>query len=503
MGNIFRNQSQSGKNQSLKNSEKTDQSTAARNENPMDLIREAGNEGSKNNPKIKKKENTIFEQRRLQKQPCTEFKNRSRSRNHSSELSRSGSSTGGKMFEILTKQTISQSPCSQNPDFGGPINCENPNRRQHVLSGLFGDSLSRPQNDSSHSNKQRKKQANTHKSTPRLNAAPNQQVRPLRRVKSCTSQNLQVRACRNQLECDDRSYTVSELDKYFAFLEAFSFEDPKIETHFNRLSQNSLILLSLRFEKLYKLSSGSIRLESFQDFRKTIFGANTKRTKEEMLKMVYKNTLKALQTKFSYKYTAFMLQHNTPTFKVFLKNNKSLFYLYMFRNTITDRHIHRDLLMDILFEKVTCKKPRITPENNWTQDRKPESMKTISTSVRYLIKQDTEAKRRVMELIEDTNDPGLVIVMKNVTRKILRTKKNYWRRVLKENSYDFAKFKSIYVSKLESPKFRSPWTISDVKQAIDICQKELASPDDAALKKDFLLIQKHHYTSISDDYESE
>ena len=290
----------------------------------------------------------------------------------------------------------------------------------------------------------------------------------------------------------------SELDSLFKFLKAWYLNGPDAEERFNRLGPKSRELACLDLRKMCKLPDEAFDPESFKHVRDRFWSQSAIKRKEQKNKIVYKYTLKALQKMFDYNFVSFLMEHSQPKLKKFLRHRQNAFYLYLFRETILGAHVHEDLLMDILSERVTLKRACIERKNNWQSMPKPVTMKKISAAMRYLIMRDGAAKGTILEFMDYANGGGLMVMMQTEIAKKLKIKKRLWQSMLKDCSYRFDDFKNKLAQKMGSKKYKNPWTIRDVKLAIDDCVAELKIPIENAkfikMKIEFLKIKSKHYS---------
>lgn len=297
-------------------------------------------------------------------------------------------------------------------------------------------------------------------------------------------------------ESESGGYSSADLDRLFAFFEAYHLDYDTLEERFEGLNRKNKVLLCLHLKKIFKLKTKPKKQMSFEELRQKFVVERAKKRNEEKIKIVYKHTLKALEKHFEYRNTSFIQRHRSARFKKFLVNKKSRFYLYLFKETITGGRTHEDLLMDVLFERVTFKRPGITEEANWTRCQKGKAMKKISTSVRLLIKRDSGARSKILDFINYREKPnGLVGKMREEIIKKLKKKKKFWMGLLRQNGFDFEKFRGAFTRTLNSSQYKNPWMIRDIREAIDHCRNEMENPDDTDLMAEFSLIQQKHYTN--------
>ena len=289
-------------------------------------------------------------------------------------------------------------------------------------------------------------------------------------------------------------YSQPELELLVKFLRAWSLGEPDDEQRFRALNSKSRELACLYFRAMYRTQNEKSHPQSFEEFYEEFSGKVATKRKEMKFKIIYKNVLKALEKMFRYTLNNFMLQHHQPRFRPFLRHAKNAFYLSLFRETILKGRVHEDLLMDILHERVTVKKPTIDRDNNWRSMPKPVTMRKVSAAMRYLIRQDDTARRRVLAFMDYSGSRGLVLMMRSEIVNKLESKQRFWEKMLKKCNNRFDEFKHILVQLMNSKSFKNPWTMADVKAAIDHCVSELENPVNTKLRSEFIKIRNQHYS---------
>lgn len=200
-----------------------------------------------------------------------------------------------------------------------------------------------------------------------------------------------------------------ELYSLFKFKMTFLLDYPDLEDRFNALSRTNKVLVGLFLRNRYSTLEGTVQPDTFQDFQKLLKTHKTKKRNEEKFKMVYRCALKVLQKRFDLRSTEFMQSYEENLdFRKFLRHEKSTFYLHLFEETIRGDDIHEDLLMDILFEKATIKRPQMQEKNNWVWKENRNAMLKISAAIRYVFKNDRFARRKFLEFADDRGAKGLI-----------------------------------------------------------------------------------------------
>ena len=393
---------------------------------------------------------------------------------------------------IHRRESFSEDSDTQREKFTKSIDTEL-NFESNKISCLFQPEMRKPKNTSNACSPEKgehvKHQTPQHHQN-RYNGSPGS-------AESVSGQNSVAPTEPNRCESEtvDETYSELQLELLFGFFSALFLNRSTFEDYFNQLSQHNLALVRLFLKKRNPKLEDPVQLDSFQDFWKLFESNKSKKRKEEKLKMVYKHALRYFEKRFAYKSTSFIQAHYTPRFRKFLGNKKSIFYLHFFWDTITGSDIHEDLVMDILFERVTASKPQIQPEHNWRQSTKATAMKKVSASMRYLIKNDRIARDKFLDFIDHRNGDGLVRLMEFVISQKLEAKKKSYLKFLESKGFDFRSFKEQFERSLVAHGSKSPWTMAEVEDAIDVCKEELTGCSNAQLKKEFLAIQRKHYTS--------
>ena len=295
-------------------------------------------------------------------------------------------------------------------------------------------------------------------------------------------------------ERTNQYFSQAQLDALFRFQHAWYLDHPDAEQCFDNLGPRNRQLACLDLRKKHKLQSEPVCPENFRDFRDHFAARSALKRNEEKNKIVFKNTFKALEKMFSYKLTDFIMAHNVPRFRDYLRDKKSAFYLDLFWETVVGGRVHEDLLMDILYERVSTGRPRIERKDNWRSMRKPVSMKKVSAAMRYLIKQDGVAKQRILEFMEHKTGRGLVVMMREEIAKKLKNKRKLWASILKKCEHRFDEFSRVLMLKINSYKFKNPWTMKNVRAAIDHCVAELNNSENTKLRNEYIKIRRYHYS---------
>ena len=301
----------------------------------------------------------------------------------------------------------------------------------------------------------------------------------------------------NQCGNAGAGYSESELDSLFGFMAALFLDRPDLENVFSAVSRKNRVLLGLLLGKKLPDPKKPIELGALGDFRELLEQRKRQMRNEEKLKMVYKHTLKVLKKRFEYRSTEFVQdKYKHPHLRRFLRSKNSTFYLYLFEETIRQADIDADLVMDILFETVSAKRSSIPETGNWARGNKRNAMKKISASMRYLIKSDRFARRKILDFIDYDDADGLVRYMEEVISSKLAAKKKAFSKILEKSDFDFDTFKAQFEAEVNAKSFKFPRTINEVKAAIDLCRDELVKDDDAHLRAEFLAIQEQHNSRV-------
>jgi hypothetical protein len=227
----------------------------------------------------------------------------------------------------------------------------------------------------------------------------------------------------------------------------------------------------------------------------------TKKRNEEKIKQIWKRFLrkifddfKLIDDKISEKIDLFKSEN--------FKNDKwKRFYYYIFRDLIIkDPHKYPlDLIMDICTEKtVGYVKERVsnvlTENSNWKTLSKVAAMKKVPASFRYLITQSSDYKTKFLEYLDKNTNQGIISFMTKIIKNKLKKMFVQWEQLLCSNKNDWDKFLSVIKKQISNPKFKLPWLLSDIQNAVEYCKSDILSEK---LKKEFTDLQLKHYSRLN------
>ena len=248
-----------------------------------------------------------------------------------------------------------------------------------------------------------------------------------------------------------------------------------LKPQFNELDWDVKDLVSVFLTKINKIDS----------MDKILKLGEIKKRNEEMIKMIYKPTIKHFISLFKSK-----LNKSKKKLNLFDCNLKN-FHYDCFKELIKAKEIHVDLIMDICGELTIQNKKKtlkINKSNNW-QHSKFRNMKKISTLYRYLIKQSPRLLKKFTNYFKNKLKTSFIESIDNKLKK----KQDQWSKMVKEAS-SFSEFAKLLKVKINGDKFKSPWPIHLIIKSINFCLKEISENPD--LEQDFNNTQELHYSSI-------
>ena len=81
--------------------------------------------------------------------------------------------------------------------------------------------------------------------------------------------------------------------------------------------------------------------------------------------------------------------------------------------------------------------------------------------------------------------------LKKITENKLNQLFNKWERHLQDVKYNLSSFEEWFSKSASNPKFKLPWMITDIEEAIEYCRSDL---DSRNLKLEFERIRSNHYS---------
>ena len=293
---------------------------------------------------------------------------------------------------------------------------------------------------------------------------------------------------------DDNKYSEDELQRLFTFLRRQLFLtkiDDKEE--FDNLGLRNKKILYLLLKKMYNKKRVMTKLD-YKDFKK-LRDSKIKKRNEEKNKKIYKQALKTFEKEFKVLLTNLKKKYKNSYPKIF-KNKKSSFYFWLLKKTIESNNNMIDIIMDIFYEKSVAKKEAIEENQNWSSDRdnKPSAIKKISSSIKHLIRKDSDCKNKFISLMSFEDNKGLIKCFRDDIEKKLDVKLNFWLENLKKNDYSFEKFVEFFKNTIQSRQYKNPWTIQSIEEAITYCIDELENDSLGSLKHEYDLIKNRHYS---------
>jgi len=250
-------------------------------------------------------------------------------------------------------------------------------------------------------------------------------------------------------------------------------------------------MLFFLLRKLFpaQVKNDNLEFEDLQKLKQT----PSKKRNEEKIKQIWKRYLRKIYDDFKCQ------QSEKEGFKRSNSCDKwKEFYFNMFKDLIEKKgkQFNFDLIMDICTEKtigiVNLKKPKqLNKSNNWKTLKKISAMKKIPASFRYLVTQSKEYLENFKEYLNVKNPNGIITLMKEIIQNKLFNLFHQWEISLKKLKNDEEKFITKVENQIKKKKFKLPWLLSNVKNSIDYCIKDI---ENDKLFKKFKNIQKKHYS---------
>jgi hypothetical protein len=292
---------------------------------------------------------------------------------------------------------------------------------------------------------------------------------------------------------NDQRYSEQELKNLFTFLKRQLFlnqVDDEIE--FDFLGPNNITILCLFLRKMYKKKTiTKLTYENFKDLR----SLKIEKRREEKNKKIYKEVLKSCEKEFKVLFNNLKKQYKDAFPKIF-RSRRCSFYFWLLKKTILANSEMKDIVMDIFCGKSKIFKGPIERFQNWSsyKNTEPKAITNISSSIKYLIRNDSDCKQKFISLMNNENNNGLISSFHNDIEKKLNIKFKYSLNHLKIFNYSFKKFVKFLKEKIDSSKYKTPWTIKTIKEAIDSNIYELENDPRDRLKREFERIKKRHYS---------
>ena len=229
--------------------------------------------------------------------------------------------------------------------------------------------------------------------------------------------------------------------------------------------------------------------------------SNTQKRNEEKIKQIWKRFLRKVFDDFKKKNKKDKRekkQASIPLQPELYQDKWKRFYYFIFRELLekSSAEYPLDLVMDICTEKtVGLVKDRnsLSSDNNWRTMTKVAAMKKVPASFRYLVLQTKSMKKRLMKFICKENSKGVMTCMMEIIKKKLEKMFKQWETGFLEEGRDFQKFYLRISNQISNPKFKLPWLLKDITEAVDYCLKDIES---AKLEKEFSLIKQNHYSFV-------
>lgn len=224
----------------------------------------------------------------------------------------------------------------------------------------------------------------------------------------------------------------------------------------------------------------------------------TRKRNEEKIKQIWKRFLRKIFEDF--KGMDAKAAEQVPALKGvdFRDDRWKRFYYFTFHDLIErdPRNYPLDLVMDICTEKTvgfvkdnSACNPR--EQSNWKTLKKVAAMKKVPASFRYLVSESQAYRQKFLTYLEKDNKNGIICFMTKIIKNKLNKMFVQWEQILSYNDNDWAKFLKEIEQQINNPKFKLPWLLSDIENAVSYCLEDLSSEK---LKKEFTDIQQKHYS---------
>ena len=285
-----------------------------------------------------------------------------------------------------------------------------------------------------------------------------------------------------------------DLSKLEDFLSKFLKAKPISQELFTSLNQREKKLISQIFTKTHR-SNSSVAL-THQTVINLQQNGITKRP-EENFKCVYKPFIRASMDRFKTKCRAqrnkMMELGEKPEL---YSDQRRIFYYRKFISLCqSEEDLSMDLVMDICHEKIINAKrsnaAALSQDSNWSSDEKSAAMKKISGSFRYLLSSTPHFRREFTEFVRADAKNGIFSKQEAIIDKKLGSKMKQWRKLYEGLKFEDDEFMGIVGKEIKNPKFKFPWSLVNVRFAVDQSLEDL---DSFQIEEEFFAVQRKHYS---------
>ena len=266
------------------------------------------------------------------------------------------------------------------------------------------------------------------------------------------------------------------------FLINYFLLNPISQSSVDKLSKLDLeitFILLCRQNKNITLKFSEFNVGTFKKYQKVV----TKKRNEEKIKQIWKRFLKKEFQEFCLNelYTEKEIRDNQIS-NLRSKDDWKRFFVFFFKDLIEKKY-PLDYILDICAEKIIKQKnaKQHVPQN-WKTIKKFRMMRKISASFRYLISSDSKLRKKFLSFLLDDKKGNILWVMKTITVNKINRIIRQWTELYNKVGEDDVTFLQEWKKICQNPKFKMPWMLSDIKEAIEFCIDDL---DSEKLAKEF------------------
>jgi hypothetical protein len=250
------------------------------------------------------------------------------------------------------------------------------------------------------------------------------------------------------------------------------------QSNFIKLTPFDKEVMCLIFKRLFrnkKFSVSHMTLLKLQQLQKLV----TKKRNEEKIKQIWKRFIKNEFTEYcSNEFSVNVLNIEGSFSKADFKDDWKRFFVYFFQEIIRKKkQFPFDMVLDICAEKAFNKTTRPACEDlgQWRTKAKFGMMRKVSASFRYLVSQCPNVKAKFLKFLEEKTDGNIISIMKGITLYKINRIFSLWGVHFCKLKYDKKQFIIWLKNSCNNPKFKLPWMMSDITEAIKYCIVDLES----------------------------
>ena len=250
---------------------------------------------------------------------------------------------------------------------------------------------------------------------------------------------------------------------------------PKSYEKLGTFDREVMCLILKRLFRNKKFSVSHMTLVKLQQLQKLV----TKKRNEEKIKQIWKRFIKNEFSEFCSNEFSIKPVDLGPSFsKVNFNDDWKRFFVFFFEEIIKKKSIFPlDLIFDICAEKSVNKTSLPSPKNvgGWRKVKKLGMMRKVSASFRYMVSQCPKIKSRFLDFLKKKDEGSITIIMKGITIYKINRIFGLWGAQLRKLNYDKQAFILWLKDSCNNPKFKLPWMMSDISEAIKYCMLDLES----------------------------